>query len=111
MKGFEHRFHKPKTWKNLFDKWCYLYKGSLKRKHTLKCLWATFPKYICWKVWLARNRAIFQQESTKPELVANKAITLLAEFINVKGFHHYEFQMLEQDEVKWSGTIQYYLYF
>ncbi len=25
-------------------------------------IWEVFPKYVCWKFWLARNQIVFQDE-------------------------------------------------
>jgi hypothetical protein len=52
-------------------------------------------------MWLAINKEIFQHESKNLDLVASRDISLLVYFINVKGFHHYELQIIEQDEDKW----------
>jgi hypothetical protein len=61
-------------------------------------LWISLPKYICWEMCFARNWEIFQQEWTKPKLVVNRVISLLAEYINSRGFHLSSLQILECDE-------------
>jgi hypothetical protein len=43
-------------------------------------VYKALPKYICWKIWLARNRIIFSNLRSPPDLVAKKDVALLAEF-------------------------------
>jgi hypothetical protein len=36
--------------------------GSFKQKSQFKRCWEALPKYVCWSIWLTRNKAIFQEE-------------------------------------------------
>ena len=42
-------------------------------------IWQAIPKFIWWKIWLARNDLIFNNRLTKPEIVAGKANAMLLE--------------------------------
>jgi hypothetical protein len=35
------------------------YIGGSQRKNIFRWIWEALPKYLLWKLWLARNRAIF----------------------------------------------------
>lgn len=56
------------------------------------------PKFSCWKVWLARNRSIFQQYIISPKANTAKGHGLLIETIWVKGVKGHNILMLEQDQ-------------
>jgi hypothetical protein len=49
----------PSSVTHLFNRWRSSYQGTLKTKPTLKLYFQDVPKYVTWKIWLARNRAIF----------------------------------------------------
>lgn len=69
----------PSSYGNIFSKWQHLYNSSFRQKWLFKKVWIALPKYVCWKIWLARNKEFFAEEKTIPSPVANKAICLLSE--------------------------------
>jgi hypothetical protein len=48
------------------------------------------PKYICWEIWLAQNKKIFQEETISPRQCEVKEISLCVEYM-----HH---RALQQDQ-------------
>jgi hypothetical protein len=91
----------------MFSQWGKSYKGTSKDKPILKILWTTLPKYLCCKVWLAHNKAIFKHELGNPTLVAAKAKGLLAKYIISKGIQLNIKQILSED--KQESYHQFYL--
>lgn len=74
----------PSSLSKLFNKWQFSYSKSFLNKPTLKRLWVALPKYICWKIWLGRNKTLFLEETAHPSSIAGKAIGLLSEHLNSK---------------------------
>ena len=42
--------------------WERYYQGTFRGKPIFKRLWKSLPNYVCWQIWLARNRLIFQEK-------------------------------------------------
>ena len=59
--------------------------GSFIRKPIFKIAWKAIPKCICWKVWFARNKAIFQDEWDPPRLKITKVRGMLAKDSEIIG--------------------------
>jgi hypothetical protein len=59
------------------------------------------PKFNTWKIWLARNRALFLEVLTSPEQVANKCLGLMMEHFNQRRKKTIVQQQLTQEEEKW----------
>jgi hypothetical protein len=51
-------------------------------KPTFKNIWLSLPKFICEKIWLAHNRALFSQEKSFPSSGGKKAFGILVEHLN-----------------------------
>ena len=60
------------------------------------------PKFIWWKIWLARNDLIFNSKFSNPEIVALKAKAFLLEAV---GNYQIDEIKLEADH-KWLGSLQ-----
>jgi hypothetical protein len=86
--------------------WSSSYKGTLRNKAIFKKLWNALPKYLCWKIWLTRNRAIFNQILAKPKVAMAKAKGLLAEHINSKLQLLTNVQLLDKDEEVWYEQFE-----
>ena len=69
----------PVTISQLFAEWSKYFPGSLNNIPTLQRLSACIPKNLCWKLWLARNKAIFKEQKAVPARVAAKTIGMIAE--------------------------------
>jgi hypothetical protein len=52
--------------RSLIGKWSKSYKGSLNKKLIFRRTWKASIKYVCWKIWLARNKIIFKEKSIPP---------------------------------------------
>jgi hypothetical protein len=64
-----------------WDKYC---RGYFKDKPALKRIWRAMPKFICWQIWITRNRNFFQGKASLPQTKTAKAKLLLSESINSK---------------------------
>jgi hypothetical protein len=61
------KFHPPSNWNEMFVHWKQRYAGSFNKKLLFASLWRQIPKFTCWGIWLARNKAIFQNKSLPPK--------------------------------------------
>jgi hypothetical protein len=76
----------------MFTLWSRAYRGSLQEKRALKIVWNSFPKYICWKVWLAHNNVMFNQKLDK-----------FSKYINIRLI--YDMHTLERVEEDWLNQL------
>ena len=64
-------------------------------------MWQAIPKFLWWKLWLARNDLIFNNRFTKPDIVATKAEAMLLEAVG---------NQIKIDpstiEYQWIGSLQ-----
>jgi hypothetical protein len=51
---------------NLFSSWKARYPQEIQSSPNWKRIWQAIPKYICWKLWLARNDQIFNNKLAFP---------------------------------------------
>lgn len=77
----ENRNHALGSLTQRFNQWGSHYSGSFKEKPIFKRYWDTLPKYICWSIWLARNKQIFNDETQNSKIAALKACTLLTKYM------------------------------
>eukprot|EP00253_Pinus_taeda_P036032 PITA_36032 len=55
-----------------------------KRSKLVKRIWAIIPHNLLWKIWLTRNKKIFQNKDSNVRMTCNKAHTMAQETIAVK---------------------------
>jgi len=55
-------------------------------------------KYVCWKFWLARNKARFVGELNLPVSVANREVILLSKHFSHKKLPHASLQSMDNME-------------
>jgi hypothetical protein len=56
----------PSTCKAMIGKWSKVYKGSFSNKLAFHRIWKASIKFVCWQLWLARNKAIFLNKFLLP---------------------------------------------
>jgi len=54
-----HKISWPSSCKFLVGKWGSAYKSSFYGKSVFQRTWKASSKFVCWHLWLARNKAIF----------------------------------------------------
>jgi hypothetical protein len=86
----------PHTCAEFFNQWGGHYMGNFKKKAIFKRFWDALPKYICWSIWLARNKRIFNDEIQSSRMVATKACALLVEYM--KNWVQWKEQPLDHTE-------------
>ena len=64
---------------DLFADWRHRYTQHISQKSIWFKIWNALPKFVCWKIWLARNQKIFKGLHLTPLQVATKARSLLLE--------------------------------
>eukprot|EP00253_Pinus_taeda_P027195 PITA_27195 len=90
---------------DLFADWNHRYPRRIPQKSIWYKIWNALPKYVCWKIWLARNQKVFTDHHLSPLQVAAKARALLIESVQ----HQYvkEDPFLQQAEKRWiDGSFQ-----
>ena len=86
----------------LFKNWQSRYPGALPFSHAWRKIWQAIPKFIWWKIWLARNDSIFNSKISKPEIVASKAKAFILEAVA-----NYQIDEIKSEpEHKWLGSLQ-----
>jgi hypothetical protein len=75
--------------------WDKYYRGTFKDKLVLNRMWRALPKFICWQIWITRNRKLFQGKASPLQTVAAKEKLLLSESINSKSIRI-------EDPTKWT---------
>ena len=92
----------PINWNDLFSCWKYYYQGSLFQKPDLTRAWFSLPKYICLKIWAARNKDIFEGEVSSPRKVMSSAKSLWVEALLTRGMIHIHKEPLNSEERAWT---------
>jgi hypothetical protein len=75
--------------------WEIYYQGSFHREPIFKILWKSMPKFVCWNIWIARNRLIFQAKMSQCQSVSCKSIAQLIEVMKTKN-------MSIEDQINWN---------
>jgi hypothetical protein len=83
------------TWKDSYP--------SLSLKTIWARIWISIPKYVCWKLWLARNEQIFNNTEWTPNMVAAKEKGLLLETLSSQNLK--TDNSLQQEEKEWLGAF------
>ena len=50
----------PTNFNDFFECWKEYYHGSFYNKPDFVRAWEALPKFICWKLWITRNKDIFE---------------------------------------------------
>ena len=87
---------------SLFANWQSRYPRIPSTSHEWRKIWQAIPKFLWWKIWLARNDLIFNSKVTEPELVAIKAKALLLEVVGNNHIDAIKFKV----EHNWFGLLQ-----
>jgi hypothetical protein len=90
---------------NLFSSWKARYPQETQSSPNWKRIWQAIPKYICWKLRLARNDQIFNNTLPFPPSVVEKAKSLLLEIVASYSFKNEKNFLLA--EKKWIGTFTF----
>ena len=66
----------PTNWNDIFFSWKDYYQGSFKQKPNFARAWEALPRFICWKIWTAKKKEIFEgvNASTNKVCISTKAL-------------------------------------
>ena len=92
----------PTNWNDLFACWKYYYHGSLLQKSDLTRASVALPKYLCWKIWVTRNKELFEGEASNPRKVMIVAKSLWVEVLVMRGVKHTNNDPLNSEERVWA---------
>ena len=101
LKELEFNLTLPTNWKEFFNYWKDYYHGSLNKKPYFLRAWVALPKFICWKIWIARNKGIFENVTLSPTKVSSSAKYLWTEALLSKGVRHLHLEPLTPKERIW----------
>jgi hypothetical protein len=77
-------YNPPSTCNDMFICWKQRYVVKFTKKPLLASLWKVIPKFVCWEIWLTRNKTIFQNNILSPSKDLSTACSLLPETFYVK---------------------------
>ena len=63
----------PTNWYDFFFNWKDYYQGSFNKEPDFSIAWNALPRFVCWKIWNARNKEIFEGKVATPSRIAMKA--------------------------------------
>ena len=61
------------------EDWSKQFPGSLIKKPILSRLWISIPKNLCCKLWIARNKSIFNEQEVVPTHIVSKMVGMITE--------------------------------
>ena len=64
--------------------------------------WVSLPKYICWKIWEARNKEIFEGEASRHWKVATATKSLWVTTLLKAGMNHIQNEPLNEEGKEWA---------
>lgn len=99
------RYSSPDNWHSLFMRWKQNYSESFVQKPLFVRIWKAIPKYICWELWLVRNKSIFQNIDTSPSRILALASGLISEFLLSEGLSSTSFGQMDHNEAACVNII------
>eukprot|EP00253_Pinus_taeda_P005327 PITA_05327 len=102
LAGLEVRPPTNNSISEMFLSWKARYPHRIAAKSLWSKVWVAVPKYVCWKVWLTQNEAIFNQTEITAEKVAEKAKNLLIETLRQTSIRD---GTLRDEEKAWLGDF------
>ena len=75
----------PTNWNDIFFSWKDYYQGSFKQKPDFAKAWEALPRFICWKIWTARNKEIFEGVNASTKKVSSSVKSLWVDSLSTKG--------------------------
>ena len=91
-----------RTHYDVAPRWKDYYQGSLFKKQDLTRAWLALPKYVCWKIWIARNKGLFENLSPSPDKVSSFAKALWIEALLSNGLRHLHIEPLNSKDKIWT---------
>jgi hypothetical protein len=95
----------PSTCRVLIGKWSKVYKGSFNNKPTFHHVWKASSKFVCWQLWLARNKAIFKNKLILPSSVVAHVMGQLGEYLTSRRIKVEKIEQLEKEEELWMSKM------
>ena len=91
----------PTNSNDIFFSWKDYYQGSFKQKLDFARAWEALPRFICWKIWTARNKEIFEGVNASTKKVFDSAKTLWVDSLSMKGMKSINNEPLSIEERAW----------
>lgn len=90
---------------DMFSTWKACYSHNIAGKSLWYKVWIDAPKYVCWKLWLAQNEIIFNQNELPAEKVAEQTKKFLVETLNNSSVK--DDNSLRTEERAWLDDFSY----
>ena len=98
LKELQFNLTLPTNLKDFFVCWKDYYQGTLLKKLDFSKAWAVLPKYVCWKIWIAINKGLFENLNHPPIRVSSAAKELWTEALLSNGFWHLQLEPLNSSK-------------
>ena len=70
-------------------------------------MWNSIPPTLCWQIWNARNKIIFNNEKASISSTLAKTIAFISETISANGIAHSDQESGNPVEIEWMGKFNY----
>jgi hypothetical protein len=71
----------------------------------LQRTWKASSKYVCWKLWLARNKVILKNKLLPPSFVVAHAMGKMVEYLNTNIIRVDNIQNLDPEGELWMAKL------
>lgn len=92
---------KIQTLHKRWDKRLYQPKGNT----IMRRLWSSIPSNLCWQIWKARNKCIFNNEKPKISGIVANSLAFIAESLEAKGVLQSDLEVEEERHKVWLGNF------
>eukprot|EP00253_Pinus_taeda_P035972 PITA_35972 len=87
--------------------WGNSYPYPKKNKTLAKRLWNNIPPNLCWQIWIARNKCIFNNEKPNISYTLAKTTALISETLSANGIAHSDQETGNPKEMEWIAKFNY----
>ena len=88
-----------------FFSWKDYYQGSLNKKPDFARAWDALPRFVCWKIWNARNKEIFEGKNAYINKVSIATKILCVDTLSIRGMKSIKNEPLTVEERSWMANI------
>eukprot|EP00253_Pinus_taeda_P035640 PITA_35640 len=89
-----------KSWEKSFPQ-------SNKSKNLAKRMWNSIPSNLCWQIWIARNKCIFNNKKPSISSTLAKTIALISETIEENGITQADSELTDASVKEWMSKFNY----
>eukprot|EP00253_Pinus_taeda_P015197 PITA_15197 len=87
--------------------WGKSFPQSSKRKNLATRMWNSIPSNLCWQIWIARNKCIFNNMKPDISRTLAKTIALVTETIETNGIIQADPELIDASVKEWMSKFKY----